>query len=355
MSHFWLAAGGTGGHISPGVAITDELHKAGDTITFFTLQRNFDYPDIVGLRNTGNAEVQIYSAPRFPKTPFQLVHFITQLISAWKTLSREFKSKPCQAILTMGGYPTFPILLFAFFKGIPFFLCEQNSRMGMVTRLFRKKATRVFHSFPGNKFLKNEVLAGNPLRNIFINKQKPKREFSKIKKILLLGGSQGAQDINELYQKMTVDEAFSDMEITISCGGKSFEEVKKSARKQDRVFDFIYDMPDEMLNTDMIISRAGSGLVYEIIWSGTPAIFMPYPHATDDHQRGNAISLVKSEMAFMIDIRPFIPVAALEEIKSIIHDRKAIENVYKNISEKNPLPLDAHLIIPEKVKEALQS
>ena len=64
----------------------------------------------------------------------------------------------------------------------------------------------------------------------------------KINKILLLGGSQGAQDINELYHKMTVDEAFSDMEITISCGGKSFEEVKKSARKQDRVFDFIYDI-----------------------------------------------------------------------------------------------------------------
>lgn len=355
MAHFWLAAGGTGGHISPGVAITDQLHKVGDTITFFTLQRNFDYPDIVGLRNTENAEVHIYSAPRFPKTPFQLVNFISELISAWKTLSKKFKNKPCNAIITMGGYPTFPILLFAYFKGVPFFLCEQNSRMGMITRLFRKKATRVFHSFPGNQFLKNEILAGNPLRNIFISRQKRRAQFSQINKILLLGGSQGAQDINELYHKMIFDEAFKNMEITISCGGKAFEDVKKLARSQDRVFDFIYDMPDEMLNTDLIVSRAGSGLVYEIIWSGTPAIFMPYPHATDDHQRGNAISLVKSEMAFMIDIRPFIPVAALEEIKSIIQNRETIENVHKNISEKNPLPLDAHITIPEKVKEALKS
>ena len=353
MPHFWLAAGGTGGHISPGVAITDQLHKSGATVNFFTLQKNFDYPDIVGLRNTDYASVNIYPAPRFPKTPFQLIHFITQLISAWKILSKEFKRKPCDAVVTMGGYPTFPMLLFSYLRRIPFFLCEQNSRIGMVTRLFRKKAAKVFHSFPGNQFSPNEILAGNPIRNIFLNKEKRETKFTQINKILLLGGSQGAQDINDLYQSISKDDYFRDIEITISCGGKAFEEIKKIARNQDRVFDFIYTMPDEMLKTDLIISRAGSGLVYEIIWSGTPAIFMPYPHATDDHQRGNAISLVKSQMAFMIDIRPFLPLAALEEIKIIIQDKQAIKNVYANISKNNPLPLNAHKTIPEFIKREL--
>lgn len=346
----WIAAGGTGGHISPGAAIAIQAARKSYRVFFFTLPQNRDYPDIVEISREKKINVIEYPAPRIPKNPVKLFSFLNNLFKSWKIMRHT--ERP-DAVLAMGGYPSFPAIFFALLRRIPLFLAEQNAYPGLITRLFAGKARKVFHSFPETLKNENDILTGNPLRKSFLTTPvKRSRKTTFPKRILLVGGSQGARDINSLYRAIINDSYFSSSEITVSTGKKEFEEIKGLARKKDRIFPFITNMPEELLRANLVVSRSGAATLYEIIWSEKPAVLLPYPFAASDHQRKNALAFSNYESTKMIDIRPFESAGAMEEMKDWIEKNfsQAQENSHL-LHEK--FPLAAHETIVNEITESL--
>lgn len=343
----FLAAGGTGGHIAPGVALVQKFTEKGISVVFFTLEKNRNYADVLSLMKNPSVKVVYYPAPKIPEKPFMLFRFLKELFLSIKYIHKESQKNKAQAIIGMGGYPSFPLLLYGFFKKIPIFLCEQNAKWGFVTKLFAPFSKKVFLSFPSKKSKANFVFSGNPLRAIFSeNFAKKNTKFQK--KIFMLGGSQGAKHINELYLTMINDPFFKDWEITLSTGKEEYLAIKEKARKKDRIFSFVEDMPKELLNAELILCRAGSGTLYEVVWAGKPAILFPYPYATDNHQWYNALYLKNQGVAEIIDIRPFSTNLAVEKVKEILKD-KNFQKMQKEAQKRTALPLNARELITKEV------
>jgi UDP-N-acetylglucosamine--N-acetylmuramyl-(pentapeptide) pyrophosphoryl-undecaprenol N-acetylglucosamine transferase len=356
----WLAGGGTGGHISPAISIYENLSQRDHKPVLITLERNKDYPSIKNL-DKKNKKVIFCKASPIPKSIKLLVLFIRDIQFSFQLFNEESRKTHPDAVLAFGGYPVFGVLLWALFNKVPFYLHEQNERHGMITRLFSLRAKKVFLSFPQKQYGRNEVLTGNPLRKIFlefkgkkptipVKKQSEKNKNIKSKRrILLLGGSQGASDINNLYLEMCKSDIFKNDVITISTGKIDFERIKKQTknlnRKNDQIFSFIEDVPGTMMANDFIISRSGSGMIFEILWSKKPACFIPYPHAASDHQKYNSLAISDFGQYETIDIRPFDAVAALDSLIWFFstHAQKGLVSVHKS----NKIPLNAHQIITD--------
>ena len=352
----WLAGGGTGGHISPAISIFEILESGGYLPVLITLEKNRDYPSLKKM-NSKKQSIIFYRASPIPKSWKTLVSFFRDIQYSFQLLNMESRIHLPDAVIAFGGYPVFPVLIWALYRRIPYYLHEQNVRHGVITRLFKWKARKIFLSFPKHKYMSRECLVGNPLRQIFLKAERSMKKSVATKKklsfdrILLLGGSQGARDINNLYLEMCQSVDFKKKSITISTGKQEFEEIKKQSkklkRKKDQIFPFIEDVPRAMLNSDLVISRSGSGLIFEILWSKKPACFIPFPHAASDHQKYNSLFLNDVGHYATIDIRPFDPAAAIRQIQLFLTDLENRPHQAGDISEK--IPLNAH----ERIRDIL--
>lgn len=307
-----IAAGGTGGHITPGISIAEVWLKAGGKIIFATLQRNFDYPDIVRLARNSESAIVAYDAPRLEKNPLKWFVFVRRFRAALNLIKSAVAHEEVAAVVGMGGYSSFPAVVYALSKRTPLYLCEQNARWGIVTRLFRSRAKAVFLAFAPERPLKAKYVAtGNPIRAMFthikLNNQKNRSKKS-LHNILFIGGSQGATDLNNLYLEFCNRPEAKHYRATVAAGKNGFTELKSKARKGDTILPFIEDMMAAYTVADFIVARAGSGTLFEIAWSQKPALLIPYPHAAADHQRANAEAIQRTIAATIFDERPF-PVA----------------------------------------------
>lgn len=359
----WLCAGGTGGHISPAIAVAESFldFSKNISIDFFSLPHNSAYPDIVALQKEERVKTYFYSAPRFPFGFKTSLLFLPKFFFAFYLLWRQYRkesAKPPAAFVAFGGYPVFPFLVFALIFGIPFYLCEQNAMPGKVTRLFARYAKRVFLSLPTQKEIPHAVLSGNPLRKkireqfAIYNRQKTQIPKQQPQKILMVGGSQGARDLNRLYLAMINDPYFQEYQMEISVGQNMLSELQTAAaahKRRDRVVLFITDMQRALLEADIIISRAGSGLLFEICAAGKGSVLVPFPFATDDHQAANACELQKLKLAKVLDVRPFVADQALAQLKTMLQDKDFWQKVALRYQKEAPLLLNAHLRIVENI------
>lgn len=307
-----IAAGGTGGHITPGISIAEAWLAEGGRIILATLMKNIEYPDIVRLARDERVTIVAYDAPRMTKNPLKLPGFLKRFFSAVRLVKQAATHEGADVVLGMGGYSSFPAVFFAVTKRKPLYLCEQNAHWGMVTRIGKTFAKAIFLSFPEERKLPAKfVVTGNPLRAMFKDLKPKSKTSSKKKKILFIGGSQGATDINSLYLSFAQSTAASKYECTIAAGGQSYQDLKAKARKNDTVLPFIEDMPAAYTSADYLVARCGSGTLFEILWSEKPAFLLPYPFAAGDHQRANALAMQNDMPCRIYDTRPFDAQAAL--------------------------------------------
>jgi len=324
----WIAAGGTGGHIAPGVATAQKFEENGWNVVVFTHEKNADYADIVQLSVFATIRIVLLNAPRFPSRIGALPSFFIQLMRSWMIIKAVERETRPAIIAGFGGYLSFPVILFAFLKRIPYVLHEQNSVAGVVTRLFARKARNLFLSFNETEKLFSGVVTGNPLRKVFLKSPgKKKQPKAKINSILLLGGSQGATDINNLFIAMRKDRDFDSYRLTISCGDHDYNRLKDFAHKDDRIYTFINTMEDILFQSDLVIARAGSGTIFEILWARKPSVLIPYPFAADDHQRKNALAMARAGCSELFDQRPFDSREAANYIKTVIKSSMISEMV----------------------------
>ena len=355
LPSIWIFAGGTGGHISPGVSLADALLKNKYNITFFTLKKNFNYPTIQDLIKSTELKVVQYEAHPIPKNATSLLRFFVAIIKSFLIFNKEKKRGKPSTIICMGGYPCFPPLLWVRIQRISYYLAEQNAILGKITRIFSSKAEAIFLSFPVE--LKNThnnfIITGNPLRKelLFFNSENKQNKKYQLKNILLIGGSQGASDINQLYLILKNNLFFKNIYFSVITGEVDYKYIKNQARNQDKISKFIKDMRKVLLWSDCIIARGGSGVIFEILSAIRPMILIPYPYATDNHQAVNAQFIEQKGLGYVVDIRPFDANTVAQNIHNLLE--KGLVDIHKNLI-KHDFPLNADNTVVQYLTEKLQ-
>lgn len=279
-----IAAGGTGGHIMPALA----LAKAWDGNVAWFGQPNSLEMKIAKKHNILFCAVE--STPlglgkKMPKQSYQLLKAITKSRKLLKQLQPDY-------VFSTGSFASFPTAMAAKTLSIPLIIHEQNTTMGLANRVLMRFANRVCLGMPISSLPKNWVV-GNPLLI--------QPTISQGQKILIFAGSQGSQFLNQHIPKI-----LSDLNIKmpiLHIAGKEADVVQSAYDKlglEATVYDFVYDMDSIYKDTKIVICRAGAMTLAEITAYAIPAILVPYPYASDDHQRKNALFLENKGAAFIV-------------------------------------------------------
>lgn len=297
-----VMAGGTGGHIFPGLAVAECLRNQGWTVAWMGNPTGMEYRLVPakgfafegvkfsGLRGKGMLTKVLM--------PFRLARAMMQ---SWKILRRL---KP-SVVLGMGGYITFPGGLVSYLMGRPLVLHEANSVAGSANRVLARFATRVLTGFP--KTLKEAQWVGNPIRESFERLSDCKARNSKRQgplHLLIVGGSLGAAALNTVVpEALALLPADRRPNVLHQTGEQHLETVTKTYQQlgvNGELKPFIDDMAAAYANADLVICRAGAMTVSEISAAGVAACFVPFPYAIDDHQTANARFLSDAKAAILI-------------------------------------------------------
>jgi len=300
-----IMAGGTGGHIFPGLAVADNLRHRGVTVRWLGARGGMecqkvpqagiplDVVDISGLRGKG--------AAGWIMMPWKLLRAVFQ---AFAFLG---DNRPSCAI-SFGGYAAGPGGLAARLRGIPLLVHEQNRIPGMTNRVLARLARRVLQAFPGTwKSSLGAETCGNPVRNPVVDLPAPATRMAGRQgaiHLLLTGGSQGARALNRLLpEALALLPAGLDFEIRHQAGRNWKQETEaayRDAGTEADVTEFIEDMAAAYAWADVVVSRSGALTVSELAAAGVAAVLVPFPHAVDDHQTRNAEFLVEAGAAVLL-------------------------------------------------------
>lgn len=329
-----VMAGGTGGHIFPGIAVAKYLQTQGWNIHWLGTakrmeadlvpQHGFDisFINIAGLRNK-NWQAWL-------KLPFKLFQSVMQSIRIIRRVKPD-------VVLGMGGYASAPGGVAAWLSRIPLVLHEQNAVAGMSNRFLANIAAKVLSAFPGafNKRVKHTVV-GNPLRSdiVAIENVIPSQPTIS-KKVLVVGGSLGARVLNDTVPQAMKQIKVQNITVWHQTGKGNQESVLKSYQdygvpsENVKVTEFIEDMADAYLWADVVVCRAGALTVSELAMAAKPAIFIPLPHAVDDHQTKNAMYLVERNAAKLIAQQEFNGTSLAQMLNSLFISDKVVQSMAK--------------------------
>ena len=305
-----VMAGGTGGHIFPGLAVAEALRERGWRVHWLGGKGSAGHPSMESqlVPPRGFAFEAIDFSGVRGKSPATLVLLPLRLLRAfWQSLQVVRRVKP-DVVLGLGGYICFPAGLMSVLLGKPLVLHEQNSVAGLVNKVLAGVADKAFTAYPGA--LKKAEWVGNPLRPAFTRQPDPASRFagrSGPLKLLVVGGSLGASALNELVpQALALIPEARRPQVTHQSGARQIEALRAhyaAAGVQAELTPFIEDTAQAFADADLIICRAGASTVTEIAAVGAAALFVPLPSAVDDHQTSNARFLVDQGGGWLVPQR----------------------------------------------------
>lgn len=305
-----VMAGGTGGHIFPGLAVAEALRERGWRVHWLGGLGSASRPSMESqlVPPRGFAFEHIDFSGVRGKGPATLVFLPLRLLKAfWQSIQVVRRVKP-DVVVGLGGYISFPAGMMSVLLGKPLVLHEQNSVAGMVNKVLAGVADRVFTAFPG-VFRKGEWI-GNPLRPAFTRQPGPVERFADRGgplKLLVVGGSLGARGLNDIVPKaLALIPAGERPQVRHQSGAQQIDALRANyaaAGVQAELTPFIEDTAQAFADADLIICRAGASTVTEIAAVGAAAIFVPFPAAVDDHQTSNAKFLVDQGGGWLIQQR----------------------------------------------------
>ena len=294
-----VMAGGTGGHIFPGLAVAHALRAQGWTVCWLGGKGNargasmesrlvppqgfrFEALDFSGVR--GKGAMTLFMLP------------LRLLRAFWQSIQIVRRVRP-DVVIGLGGYITFPGAMMAVLLGKPLVLHEQNAVAGMANRVLAGLADRVYTAFPD--VLAKGQWVGNPLRRDFIDQPTPEKRFAHRSgplRILVVGGSLGARVLNDTVpQALALIEPDARPQVLHQSGASQIDALRANydrAGVDAELTPFIDDMASAFANADLVVCRAGASTVTEIAAIGVAALFVPIASAVDDHQTRNARFLV---------------------------------------------------------------
>lgn len=326
-----IAGGGTGGHIFPAVAIAHALNRL--------------HPDVAILfvGALGRMEMEKIPQEGFEIVGLDIVGFnrsnmlknlllpIKLLKSNWDA-KRIIKDFAPDVVVGVGGYASFPVLHAAQGMGIPTLIQEQNSYAGKSNKILAKKAAQICVAYQGlEQFFPKEKLSitGNPVRPLIaqpLPEQSKAADFFGLdagkKTLLIVGGSLGARSINEAVANNLEALMAMGVQIVWQTGKLFYDQALDIAAPfadQVKVYAFIKEMDFAYSLADLVISRAGALAIAELCIVGKPVVFVPYPHAAEDHQTSNAMALVQQRAALMIK-DDAVSATLLPMVKKLLND-----------------------------------
>jgi len=358
-----IAGGGTGGHIFPAIAVAQAIQqlRPNAELLFIGATGKMEMEKvpqagykIIGLTIAGFNRANIL---KNISLPFKLVKSFFQVRSIFK------KFKP-NAVFGVGGYSSFPVLKYAQTLGIPNFIHESNAFAGKSNQWLGKNATMVFTGTKGMEVffpIDKIMVTGNPVRKNIVEEGYSKENallnfglsLSK-KTVLIIGGSLGAASINKAIMKNLSLFFEGNIQLIWQTGKPNASEYEKAAESYTNVYTntFIDDMSAAYTAADIVISRSGAMAVAEICLKGKACVFVPYPHAAEDHQTFNAKLLVNDEAALMVkdsEVNEKLVPLVLDTLK----DEPCLRKLQTNI--KTFSIMNADQVIAQKMIEIVES
>ncbi len=319
-----IMAGGTGGHVFPGLAVADELRGRGWNVVWMGARSGMEarlipargYPvewiRAAALRGKGFAAMLLL--------PLNL------LIGFWQSARAIFRIRP-DVVLGMGGYVAFPGGMMASLLARPLAVHEQNAIAGLSNRVLAGLADCALTAFPDA--LKNAEWTGNPVRAEIAAIAQPAARYagrSGPLRLLVVGGSLGAQPLNDAVPRALALLPAAERPLVVhQSGEKHLDILKKNYAKekiQGELLAFIDDMARRYAEADLVICRAGAMTIAELSAGGMASVLVPYPHAVDDHQTANARFLAVNDAAILLPQAALTPEKLSELLKTL--DRPAL-------------------------------
>ncbi len=330
MSSFLISCGGTGGHLSPGIALAETLRAQGHAVCLLISQKKVDarlsekYPELRFERMAGAG---------FSWRPLQLVRCALAQVRAFVRCLRMIRQTRADVVVGFGGFTSAPIVLAALVSGVPSALHESNRVPGLAIRTLGRFARRVY--LPPGIFLAGVRAfatrhVGMPVRREISRTPQAEARAAlglepKQRVLVVLGGSQGASALNDWARERAGVFAAEGIQLYVVTGlGKGAATVVEGASRSGATVRAVYipfsdRMAEVMSAADLVVTRAGAGSLAELIRCGTPAILVPYPHAADDHQRANAAYFERQGGGVVVE-QPQLETLAAEVLDVIGND-----------------------------------
>ena len=343
-----VAGGGTAGHVFPAVAVARELRRqAPDVEPVFLGVADRLEARLVPEEGFDLHLIDAVSVPRRPSP--KLLKVPSKLRAGVRRATAIVRERQAVAAVTFGGYVSFPLNRAATKAGIPLVIHEQNSVPGLTNRLAARKADTVAVTFPSSvgRFRRPErcVVTGNPVRPNLLEldrdraRQRAARErfglAPDIPTVLVFGGSQGSRSINDAIVQAHGIWGDTNVQILHAAGkvgynraAAAWEGVRaQTSGPRGVLIDFIENMDEAYAASDVVVCRAGATSIAELTVLGIPAVLVPYPHATADHQTGNAQALARTGGAVMIEDGQLDALRLVDAVRPLFADADQYANM----------------------------
>jgi UDP-N-acetylglucosamine--N-acetylmuramyl-(pentapeptide) pyrophosphoryl-undecaprenol N-acetylglucosamine transferase len=326
-----IACGGTGGHLFPGLAVAETLHERGHEVLLFVSEKEID---TTALRDHPEFRAEKLPSIGMPSNIISpaFIGFIRRFWESYSQCKKIYRKFRPSVVLGMGGFTSTAPILAARMKGLPCFVHESNTIPGRANRLASKFATSVLIGFEESRQRfpsANCINTGTPVRR---NLGNPLERADAMKvfgldpsrqTLLVTGGSQGASGINQLLFKSAPILAGSGIQI-IHLTGKNDDRLAAANYQRDDIPHYVapfhHRMEEAYSASDLVISRAGASSLSEISKFGLPSILIPYPFATDDHQKANAEIYSKAGAAELVAEKEASPETFANLIATLLKD-----------------------------------
>ncbi|MCW1987272.1 UNVERIFIED_ORG: UDP-N-acetylglucosamine--N-acetylmuramyl-(pentapeptide) pyrophosphoryl-undecaprenol N-acetylglucosamine transferase [Sphingomonas sp. R1F5B] len=333
--HFVLAAGGTGGHLIPAFALATELHARGHHVALIT--------DARGAKIPGKPDfltAHVLPAGRLGKNPVALLKGLRAIWQGRSMALRLFESFAPSCVIGFGGYPALPALLAARAARIPTVIHEQNAVLGRVNRYLAKGVDAIATAYPevdrlDPRWWGKVHLVGNPVRpEVLTLRGEPFPEFSEdsLFRVLVTGGSQGASVLAQVVPDglaMLPPALRHRLQVTQQCRPEDLEAVRARYAAHEipaELGTYFEDMASRLAGAHLFVGRAGASTIAELTAVGRPAILVPLPIATDDHQAANTREMVKAGGARAIRQPGFTPKELAKQIQAMAMNPVGLAN-----------------------------
>lgn len=345
-----FTGGGTGGHIFPLVAVLKEIKKISskEPIEFYYIGpkdnfQNYLFREGVKIKNINAGKVRRYFGV---KSSFQnLTDVLFRIpVGTFQAFWHIFSLNP-DLILSKGGFGSVPAVIAGWILRVPIFLQESDISAGAANRFLSKLSVEIFTAFPVGKTTgipaKKMISTGNPIRTKLLeaNKEEAKKALKLVGEkpvILILGGSQGAQRINDKILEI-LPKFLKDFEIIHQCGSKNFNEIKNEVKvilpeelqKYYHLYPFLDSktLANAYAAADAVVSRAGAGAIFEIAALGLPSILIPLPESARKHQLKNAYCYAETGSSIIIEETNFMPHFFLGKLKNLFSNPEKIKEM----------------------------
>ena len=335
-----MVAGGTGGHIYPAIAILNKIkEKEKDSEFLYIGTADRMEKDIIPPLGIPFVGIEMVGLNR--KNPFSNVAVLRKFFQAVKRAKEEIKRFHPDIVIGAGGYITAPVLYAAHQLKVPILIHEQNSIPGVSNKFIGSFANRICVSLPNSLHLfpKDKVVyTGNPRSEEILNvpkKNKEKLGFDKNKKlVVVVMGSLGSTTMTTKIKELIPSFCDKDYQVLVITGKKYYDDYQKlDIPKNVKVVPFMEDLIQVLKDTDLIVSRAGASTIAEITAIGLPAILVPSPYVTNNHQYKNAKELEDHGACRIVTEDRFSKDVLLKEIDDIFSDSKKYHEMVQNSKE----------------------